>query len=114
MNQPLVHIKEGRFLLKDPKTKGSIREITLPSNLIPLFKRFQAQRFREKELLQDKWCGNYFFVFANEFCLPYYESYARTKWIRFLKRNKLQYIRPHDLRHASATYLSSQRIDLKQ
>jgi integrase len=33
--------------------------------------------------------------------------------MRFLERNKLRYIRPHDLRHTSATYLLSQGIDLK-
>lgn len=114
VNHSLVHLKDGSFILKEPKTKGSIRPVTIPSNLIPLFIRYKEQRYKEKELLGDEWQGGeYFFVFANDFGLPHYQSYPRTKWMRFLKRNKLRYIRPHDLRHTSATYLLSQGIDLK-
>jgi integrase len=110
----LAHKKGGGFILKGTKTEGSVREVTISPSLIPLLKRYREQRFREKDLLQDEWQGgNYFFVFANEFGLPHYKSYPRTKWIRFLKRNHLRYIRPHDLRHTSATFLLSNGIDLK-
>lgn len=58
--------------------------VTIPLNLIPLFIRYKEQRFKEKELLGDEWQGGeYFFVFANDFGLPHYQSYPRTKWIRF-------------------------------
>ncbi|QNF30034.1 site-specific integrase [Metabacillus elymi] len=50
----LLHLKDGGFLLKDPKTMGSIREIALPPNLIPLFKRYQVRDLERKNCYKTK------------------------------------------------------------
>ncbi|AUI36113.1 site-specific integrase [[Bacillus] caldolyticus] len=110
----LSYTKEKGFFLKEPKTKRSKREIAIPSFVLPLLKKYKNVRLREKEKLQDEWeGGNYNFVFATWNGKPHHHSYPRTKWERFLKRNNLRYIRPHDLRHTSATIMLNNGVNYK-
>ncbi|WP_175638322.1 tyrosine-type recombinase/integrase [Metabacillus schmidteae] len=102
------------FILKKPKSEKSIRYISLPSDIIPLLRKFHEQRNREKNMLSDLWeGGEYFFVFSNEFGKPYSKRYPLTKWNRFTKRFGLRKIRLHDLRHTNATFLLLNKVDLK-
>lgn len=105
---------ENGFILKKPKSERSVREIFIPSDILPLLKRYKEQRIRERDILSNLWeGGDYFFVFGNELGKPFSRRYPLTKWERFTKRNGLKKLRLHDLRHTNATYLlTTAKVDL--
>lgn len=71
-------------------------------------------KMKERDKIGDRWQGgDYFFMF----CHPDGKAFHQERpylWFRaFLKKNKLRYIRFHDLRHTSATLLINQGVHAK-
>jgi len=106
--------QRGNPLIKVPKTKSSIRRISIPSSLIPDLTNLRDKTTAERALLGENWLGgDHAFVFTTTFGKAIYYSYASQWWRNFTTRHGIRYIRFHDLRHTSATLLINQGVHAK-
>ena len=105
---------------KAPKTKGSVRTVTLPESVMKMLKEYKLEQEEQKNLLADKWEGeNYVFIQWNgkqmHLSTPSHvfreviEKYNAT----VPDEEKLPFIGLHGLRHTSATLLISANADIK-
>ncbi|BBH22618.1 hypothetical protein Back11_39630 [Paenibacillus baekrokdamisoli] len=100
--------------VKEPKTKNSKRKVSLPSSMLEDLRDYYRHKMKERNNIDDRWNGgDYCFVF----CHPDGKAFHQERpylWFRnFIQKNKLRYIRFHDLRHTSATLLINQGVHAK-
>ena len=93
-----------------PKTKDSVRWISLPSETITLL---EAWKKKQEEEIKEK--GSYYknlgFVFCRDNGQPLHPD-SVTDWMdKFSKRHKLPHINPHAFRHTMASMLYFNQID---
>jgi integrase len=113
VKQSLSYVN-GQNIIKEPKTKNSIRKVSVPASLIADLKEYGLHCRKEKLKAGDLWGGGErFFVFSSWNGKPYYHTVPGTWLRRFIKRNNLKPIRFHDLRHTSATLLINQGVHAK-
>jgi len=116
VRQSLSYTKEDGYILKEPKTKKSIRKVAPPKKLMDELKKHKLIKSTDRMESEELWeGGKYFFVFSSDLGKPYYPSVPNKWWTRFINRvNKdlkkndqpiLKKIRFHDLRHTAATDL---------
>lgn len=106
--------KNGRPVIKGPKTKTSKRTVSLPPSLIEELKRYHLHWKKEKMKMRDQWVEKeHEWLFCNEDGTHFYPTTPTTWWRRFTKRAEVRYIRLHDLRHTSATLLINQGVHAK-
>jgi integrase len=104
----------GKAVIKAPKTKKSIRKVSIPSSLIPDLKEYYLQCRKEKLKIGDLWEGDErFFIFSSENGKPFYYTVPTTWLRRFFQRTGLRPIRFHDLCHTAATLLINQGVHAK-
>lgn len=114
VRQSLSFTRGGGYHLKEPKTRNSIRKLSLPKSIISDLKTYRHQCNKERMQTAELWeGGKNFFVFTTWHGKPLNPYSVRTWWVRFLKRHSLPFIRFHDLRHTSATLLINQGIHAK-
>lgn len=104
----------GNVHVKEPKTKNSKRKVSLPNSMLEELREYYLHKIKERDKIGDRWQGgDYFFMF----CHPDGKAFHQERpylWFRhFIKKNKLRYIRFHDLRHTSATLLINQGVHAK-
>ncbi len=110
----LQSIKGEGLSLKEPKTKGSRREVVLPSFITEELRSYKHAKNKERLQAAELWeGGDYYFVFSTWQGKPYYPTVPGTWWSRFLKRTGFKHIRFHDLRHTAATILINQGVHAK-
>lgn len=104
--QSLNHVKDIGYLIKEPKTKKSIRKVSIPSSLIPELRTLKKQSNKARIQAEELWKeGQHFFVFSATNGKPLYPAMVNKWWPSFIERHNLKYIRFHDLRYTSATLL---------
>jgi len=114
VRQSLTFVKETGYLIKEPKTKSSVRIVSIPSSVIPDLKALKQQSIEDRANAEELWQGgDRFFVFSSWNGKPLYPSSVKTWWSRFIRRHNLKYIRFHDLRHTSATLLINKGVHAK-
>lgn len=114
VKQNLTFVKGGGFIVKEPKTKSSKREVSVPQALTPDLKAWKLQAGKNRLTSGELWeGGERFFVFSSWHGKPLNPSSVKTWWTRFTKRRKLKFIRFHDLRHTSATLLINEGVHAK-
>lgn len=107
---------DGRLVLTEPKTKGSVRTLPMPPTV--------AAALRDHAALQDvakqeaaRLGNNVYrmdgYVFATAIGTPIDPRNLIREWHALLKRAKLRRIRFHDLRHTAATLMLSAGVDIK-
>lgn len=112
--QSLSYARGVGYIIKEPKTKSSVRKVSLPPSIVPDVKALKIQSAKERMVAADLWeGGERFFVFSSWNGKPLYPSSVKTWWSRFTKRHSLRYIRFHDLRHTSATLLINKGVHAK-
>jgi integrase len=115
VKQTLAFLKDGGFIVKEPKTKGSKRDVSVPRSLIADIKALKLQAGKNRLQAGDLWVGgDRFFVFsAWDGGKPLNPSSVKTWWTRFIKRHGLKYITFHSLRHTSAALLINEGVHAK-
>lgn len=112
---------DGKPVTKTPKTKTSVRIVSVPASVLTLAKAYRKEQLQYRMVLGSRWEGdNYIFIQWNG-----RQMYPDTPYNTFKKiirrynetctdeSMKLPEIPLHGLRHTSATLLISQNVDVK-
>lgn len=114
IDQSIVRGKNGRPVIKDPKSFNSERIVTVPESVMSLLKQLYTSIVRERDTAKDYWKEHkHNWIFCNDDGTHFYPTTPTTWWRRFTERKKIRYIRLHDLRHTSATLLINQGVHAK-
>ncbi|HJA19287.1 MAG TPA: site-specific integrase, partial [Candidatus Mediterraneibacter ornithocaccae] len=112
---------DNQIIIKEPKTKTSIRTITLPLSTINLIKEYRKEWLLLKMRLGSAWEGNEDFLFIQSTGKLMHPSTPYHTFKKILMQynstvesssDKLPLITLHGLRHTSATLLISQNVDI--
>lgn len=114
IQQSLTHTKETGYIFKEPKTKNSIRNISLSSSVTEQLRQYKLYKNKQKLRLGDKWNGNERnLLFSTWDGQPMYPSSITSWWRKRLKMYGLPQITFHELRHTSATLLINEGVHMK-
>ncbi|MFC4808790.1 tyrosine-type recombinase/integrase [Paenibacillus sp. GCM10023250] len=114
VSQSMIHALKGEVIVKQPKTKKSIRKVALPNSMLKELKEYYDYRMQERNNIGDAWRGgNWFFMFSHTDGQPFHHERPYLWFRQFVKKNGFRYIRFHDLRHTSATILINQGVHAK-
>jgi integrase len=114
VSQTMIHALKGEIIVKQPKTKKSIRKVALPSSMLKELREYYAYRMQERKDIGDAWRGgDWFFMFSHPNGHPFHHERPYLWFRQFVKKNGFRYIRFHDLRHTSATILINQGVHAK-
>lgn len=114
IDQAIVRGEKGRAVLKDPKSYTSTRIVTVPESIMLLLKQLHMKNMKLRSDAGDYWKEEkHNWLFCNDDGTHFYPTTPTTWWRRFTERKKIRYIRLHDLRHTSATFLINQGVHAK-
>ena len=117
ITQAVVRIGGSTRVLKEPKSRSSIREVIIPDKVVALLKHWK------------EYCESSFPAWLE--LRPYLEKYRTyvilsqangtppnpstfSQWLRrYLQRHKFEHVTPHGLRHFYTTYLLVNGADVK-
>ena len=91
-----------RLALQDPKTKSSVRTLSISPRLFASFERHKMSQSVRKMQAGDKWKESGM-VFTSAVGTGVYQANNRDFYYRFLKANGIRRIRVHDIRHTFGT-----------
>lgn len=111
IEQSLIPTKEG-LLFHDPKTEGSKRVITAPNSIINMLSKEKARQEENKEFVGVGY-NNLDLVVCYNDGSPLHPATFSHNFAKILKKNNLQHLRFHDLRHTNATLMLKQNIPAK-
>lgn len=104
--------KGAPWLLRDPKTKGSRRTITVPSVAIEALRQQRNQQRQQRALASDHWHEGSF-VFTSDKGTPLDVSNVLHHFQKVCANHQLPKIRFYDLRHTHASLLIHQGMHPK-
>ncbi len=114
IRQSIPAFKDQEPVIKSPKTKGSIRTVSIPPSIVQELANYRKEWFKLRTKNIDIWKSENEFLFCNKYGMPYYPKTLTEQWRSFIQKNKsLRYIRFHDLRHTSVTILINRGIHAK-
>lgn len=102
INKQVYRTKEDGLLISQPKTKSSIRTVSLPQPLLTILKEY-------KEGVNSRWM----FPSPLKEDSPLDPAYIRTRLHLILEHAQCKQIRFHDLRHTFATMALGSGMDIK-
>ena len=110
---------KGNFM-KLPKTKKSIRAISISASMLALLGEYRAEQIINIEKMGDLWQGAPLLadgsydgrLFTQLDGTPVYVNAVSAWFSKFLKKNNIPHIRFHDLRHLSGSILISEGMDI--
>jgi integrase len=120
VEQQLVRIRnedpeattKTRLVLKDPKTKTSVREVTLPDEIVEKLRQHKEEQEQQKRLLGPAY-HDHDLVFCAGNGNPIDPRNFVKRFERALKMAALPHHRFHDLRHSFATFLLERGVNPK-
>lgn len=114
VQQNITTFKDGEPIIKQPKTKHSIRKIALPASVTAELNDYYLHCRKERMKMKTVWKRDeHFFVFFNEEGKPFYPETPYLHFRNLLLKHNLPYITFHSLRHTSATLLLNQGVHAK-
>ncbi|EJW14403.1 site-specific integrase [Paenibacillus alvei] len=107
IRQSIPAFKDGQPVIKDPKTKGSKRNIAISSYVVQQLEIYKNEWNNMKNDNADIWEGTYGdLLFCNNMGFPFHPKTLTEKWRDFNNTiPDLKFIRFHDFRHTSASIL---------
>jgi len=102
----------GQWVLKEPKTRRSRRQIALPQSVVDALRQLHARQAEERLRLGAAW-HDMDLVFCNQAGGPLFARNVYRSFKELLRKGALPDIRFHDLRHTCATLLLSARVNPK-
>lgn len=116
-----VVLANNEIVIKEPKTKTSVRSIRLPDAVLSMLKDYREEWEKYRAILGSAWKGSDFiFIQNNGFVM--HPSTPYHKFVEIIdnynlhcenENEKLPRIPLHGLRHTSATLLISENVDVK-
>lgn len=114
IQQTLAYTKEQGYIFKEPKTRNSIRTVTLSQSVVEQLKRYKNMKIRQKLRVGDSWeGGSRFLLFSSDLGRQMDPKSITRWWKKRLKKYELPEITFHELRHTSATLLINQGVHMK-
>ncbi|WP_102335714.1 tyrosine-type recombinase/integrase [Salimicrobium jeotgali] len=111
--QSVSQLKGGTFQIKEIKN-GVEGVVAIPKGLMDMIKKLKHEKKRAYLQIRDAWWDpQRVFLFSNETGKPYRPDSISQWWARFRKKNNIEGVRFHDLRHFSVTYLIQQNVQPK-
>lgn len=110
---PVIPNSTTRVILKEPKTKSSIRRVWLPKTVAYILKEWKTKQEHLKELLQDEY-QDFNLVVSLENGRPCENRIIEKQFKKLKEKADLPNVVFHSLRHSSTTYkLKLNNGDLK-
>ncbi|ARF67077.1 site-specific integrase [Paenibacillus larvae subsp. pulvifaciens] len=114
VNKSISLTVNGQAIIKEPKTKGSKRNVTMPEWYFQELKEYSLEWKKEKLKVGELWSGGVNeYIFHAGFGKPLYHTLPTKWWREFCKRHNIRHIRFHDLRHSHVAILLENETDLK-
>ena len=110
--QQTVQRIEGTLQAKSPKTEKSRRRLPLPAVTCEALKQHRRRQELEREFAGERWTESGL-VFTTTIGTPLDASNATHQFQKALARHGFPRMRLHDLRHACASYLVSNGVELR-
>lgn len=106
-----VVLVRGRVRFDRPKSQTSIRTVPMPQTTVGVLREHRVAQDAERERLGEAWT-DLDLVFPSTIGTPM-EPRNLSRWFNDLRTEAgLPWLRLHDLRHACATFLLAQGVDL--
>ena len=112
VKRSIYKLSDGKAREKEPKSKTSIRTISIPERLCKTLTEYRLQQNRHIAYLGDGW-KNLDYVFTEEDGYVMNPQTPTKQFDHFLKRHGIRHLKFHGLRHTSATMLLSNGCDIK-
>ena len=112
VKRSIYKLSDGKAREKEPKSKTSIRTISIPERLCKTLTEYRLQQNRHIAYLGDSW-ENLDYVFTEEDGHVMNLQTPTKQFDHFLKRHGIRHLKFHGLRHTSATMLLANGCDIK-
>ena len=112
IKRSIYKLSDGKAREKEPKSKCSIRTISIPERLCKTLTEYRLQQNRHIAYLGDAW-RNLDYVFTEEDGHVMNPQTPTKQFSKFLKRHGIRHLKFHGLRHTSATMLLANGCDIK-
>jgi integrase len=112
INRGLHHLKDGSYILTEPKSEKSRRTIALPPSVTTLLRNHQPKQQFECGMLGIEF-GNDNYVFGTPEGKPYRPNTITRAWETLAKKAGIKAIRLHDARHTHASIMLKQGVHPK-
>ncbi len=112
VKRSIYKLSDGKAREKDPKTKSSIRTISIPERLCKTLTEYRLQQNKHIAYLGNGW-KNLDYVFTEENGYVMNPQTPTRQFSKFLKRHGIRHLKFHGLRHTSATMLLANGCDIK-
>ena len=112
VKRSIYKLSDGKAREKEPKSKTSIRTISIPERLCKTLTEYRLQQNRHIAYLGDSW-KNLDYVFTEEDGYVMNPQTPTKQFDHFLKRHDIRHLKFHGLRHTSATMLLANGCDIK-
>lgn len=108
--------KKDEYQLLTPKTKTSIRKITIDDNVVQLLKRHKQMQNQQKMLVRQLWHDEDFIITRDDGhpMSPRFVHYRMKRLEKMIKEKGItKSLHPHLLRHTHTSMLTEAGVDLR-
>ena len=105
------YIGNATIITKEPKTKSSIRKISISPSICTLLRKYKVWQNQEKLKAGDRWI-EHDRLFTQWNGKPISPDTVTDRFGKFIKRSNLPHVTLHSLRHTNATLMIAEGTDV--